>query len=527
MFGDGDFADDDGNVIVAVDDELPRAGGDALAVIGIAGQHVAGIDFGFDGGLDRDRPAIADQRCAPEHIDTAVRADPWQKGQPVARLQPLHRSACQHRAGGSGHVTKTGGLIDPEPAAAVAAARHRQGISADRDAEGRRVETVQCILSGVSRGLAKLRRVEHRQDRVGNGNLGRVAAKGAQLIRRFAAKGPVGHGAQIGGIGVLPGAVADCPPQRAVDDAFGRQGAQRVGFHRHAGRGQARVLIGRGKEELVFQRAGRPGDLGVRRRQTHSAAHPAEKLADFQPRFVDIVGQRLRIGAVPPDAVQRHRAGRGGKADHRLDPPRRHFGQPARRRIRQQFQPARHPFRRAADGNGATGDLCALRGRDGGKGVVAAGVQQQEVQPGAGVRHDIDDNLRVDRLRLQILDRGGRDRGGQQVIAPADLHAVTGIIKHRLAALAQPALKGGNVGQHGGLVAIGGLDHLEPGLPKLLGNQLGVIGRIGQRGDVDIGRIADDQSDARGRAVQLLRHGQNRQDGCRHGAGQPDQTLVG
>ena len=87
----------------------------------------------------------------------------------------------------------------------------------------------------------------------------------------------------------------------------------------------------------------------------------------------------------------------------------------------------------------------------------------------------------------------GVDR--QQVIGAADGDAVAGIEEHGDVGALRPLAEVEQLFGH--LVAgeVGAFDHLEADVAQHAGHRLGVDGRVGQRRDVLVGAVADDESD--------------------------------
>ena len=133
-----------------------------------------------------------------------------------------------------------------------------------------------------------------------------------------------------------------------------------------------------------------------------------------------------------------------------------------------------------------------------GEWVIAAGVQNHDVEAIARVTHLLDHPVRADRFDLHValpLDaRGGRD----QVVAAAELHPVARIIEKphgTRARLFQSRAEFLNRPLHGDLVGIAARNDVESQGRQCVADQFGVIGGVGQ-GAAGIIAVADDEGDS-------------------------------
>jgi hypothetical protein len=206
-----------------------------------------------------------------------------------------------------------------------------------------------------------------------------------------------------------------------------------------------------------------------------------EEAEDVQSRLVDRIDQRERERAILAGTVAGHRA--------RL------------RRVGNQRAFRRLHLRKSAAGASQPGAL---------ERIVAAGVEDQDVELRAAAAHLAQHQFRADHLEIEILPTGrvGIDR--HQEIGAVHLQSVPGIIEQRdirvrdgTAELGDRMVEADLVQVEQGIAA----DHGEPGRLQAAGHQPGVVARVGQPPDRGIGAVADHQRDSRAarREARLLR----------------------
>jgi hypothetical protein len=210
-------------------------------------------------------------------------------------------------------------------------------------------------------------------------------------------------------------------------------------------------------------------------------------------------GQRARIGAVAVIAIERDAARLGRKRN-----------QGPRRRLHLGEAPAGRAHAAVP------------------KRVVAAGVEQQQVDPCAGFFHCVEDAGQAGHLREHIafIGRMGVDR--HQVIEATGLDPVSGIIKQRdvgadqfMAEFLQGVVEGGFVEVELRAAA----DHEKAERQQRIRHQPGVGRGVGQRRHRAIGRIADHQ---RHPLVGMRRRAQARPDQeCRDHQSRHDADPTG
>ena len=143
------------------------------------------------------------------------------------------------------------------------------------------------------------------------------------------------------------------------------------------------------------------------------------------------------------------------------------------------------------------------------KRIVAAGIDDQDVERVAGGRQAIGDALDAQRLRRDVgalLDVGA-DR--HQVVDRIVFHSVTGIIEHRHRLgparldLVRESL---DIAGHAPEVAVGHLSDVESKLAQFIRHQPRIAARIAEPAELDVIGIADDERQPRRRG----RHGLSR-----------------
>ena len=230
------------------------------------------------------------------------------------------------------------------------------------------------------------------------------------------------------------------------------------------------VALRRNEIEVADHRAFLPGRLLAAGLLMHAHADPLEGVLQLQARLLDHRGQGRGVGTVRPHAVGRQLPGRRRIGD--VGPGRRiHLGQtPARR--------AKRPL----------------------VGIVPAGIQDHYIQAVAGNVHLGQHPLGADRLDIQIalaLDRGIER---YQVVHPARLDRVAGVVEQAdpvLAGRVEPNAEVYDGALHRALVGVLRLDHLEAHRAQGLGHQGGVVLGIGERRDQHVVGVPYHQRHAR------------------------------
>ena len=131
-----------------------------------------------------------------------------------------------------------------------------------------------------------------------------------------------------------------------------------------------------------------------------------------------------------------------------------------------------------------------------GEGIVATGIENDEAQL-LGRLDRLQNPVQRDRFVISVGVALKHGIHGDQIVGSVDLDAVAGIIDHRDIRIARLL---GEVAQrppHLGIFQIApGFHDVEGSLPEHLGDGRRIVGRIGERHDVLIARIADDERHA-------------------------------
>ena len=154
--------------------------------------------------------------------------------------------------------------------------------------------------------------------------------------------------------------------------------------------------------------------------------------------------------------------------------------------------------------------------------IVAAGVEDDEIELGAGALHLAQHQIGVEHLEVDVglLGRIGVDR--HEIIRAAHLHAVAGIVEQPDIGALQLRAESLHGAVEAGLVEIelrAAADQREAERAQRVGHQLGVVRGIVEPRDVAVGRVADDQRDAlvgecRDDGYEKQQAGQQGNSGC-------------
>jgi hypothetical protein len=190
------------------------------------------------------------------------------------------------------------------------------------------------------------------------------------------------------------------------------------------------------------------------------------------------VAQGFRVGAVAAAAVGGHRAGRGRVRD----------------------QDARRGF-----------DGCKTVAAEGAvvvnEWIIAAGVQNHDVEAIARIAHLFDDPIRAHCLDFHItlaLDLRGR---GNQIVLAVQLHTMARVVEkthRRGTGFLEARAEFLDRTLHRGLVCVGARNDFESQLLERLADQARIVGGVGQRAS-GVAAVADHQCDP-----GLGRHGRRR-----------------
>ncbi len=202
----------------------------------------------------------------------------------------------------------------------------------------------------------------------------------------------------------------------------------------------------------------------------HLQPDTVEQPEDVQPWLTHLVGQRHREGPVGAAAVSGDVAGLRGERDQRAF-RRAHLRQPA--------------------GNPPRAETA--------KRIVAAGVEDDDVEPRAGAVHLLQHKVGIDHLKVDVLHARGIGIDRQQPVLSLHLHAVPGVIEQRhVGTLDLPAEVLHELLEMG-LVEVGlgaAADHRKAETSQRVCDQLCVIAGIGEPLDMPISGVADHQRDA-------------------------------
>ncbi len=193
--------------------------------------------------------------------------------------------------------------------------------------------------------------------------------------------------------------------------------------------------------------------------------YPLENRFNCQTTFTNIARQGQCIMAVETISIKSHITWSGGISDQRT---------------------TCCLHRRKATRGGAEGT---------GKGVVAAGIQNNDVETGIGTAHGVEEVINVNALKLHfflVFDIGG---DGDHEIDAAHLDTVTGIIKQTDAVfiIAQGTSEIEHGTPHLLLIGIGDGGDFEADASKCFGYQFGIVFWVFQRRAARIGRVSNDQ----------------------------------
>ena len=289
---------------------------------------------------------------------------------------------------------------------------------------------------------------------------GRVAAQQQHLGQAFAAHP---HDLRVGGGGQgaedALGIVDLAHAQQLVAALGARDVLDAGGRRQHRGAGLGRDG-GLEEDELALERGALPWNLAAVGVEAHTQAHALEDLFDRHAGALDVGQQVLRVQPVGALAVAGHAARRRGKGHQR------------------------------ADGCIKLRQPAAARARGARKGVVSAGIQDDDVDAVLGRLHLVEHLLHVDRLVRHFvlaLDVGAHRH---QEVAALDLHAVAGKVEQARAAGLEAITERGDGVLQLLLRRVQPQIDLEAGLLEHLGHGRGVVGRVDERRAGVIG-IAD------------------------------------
>ena len=130
--------------------------------------------------------------------------------------------------------------------------------------------------------------------------------------------------------------------------------------------------------------------------------------------------------------------------------------------------------------------------------VVAARVQQHQVEAAPRGAHLVEYELRIDQLVFHVARAGDVGLDGNEVVPSADLDRVARVIEQGRAVPRQPAaeLADQRLELRPGHVDLWpATDEREAGLAEAPGDQPCIVARVGQRRYVPIGAVADDQGE--------------------------------
>ena len=256
-----------------------------------------------------------------------------------------------------------------------------------------------------------------------------------------------------------------------------RQRGRRLG-QRSRRRGQMKI-------EIAGQRRVVPRHLLAVGHAEHLLAHVDHDGGEVAPGRLDALGQRRRERRIASRAVERHVAGLRRVGDEGAD-PRLHLRQAAADAGRARAHRARQ--------------VAPQR-------IVAAGVEEHDVGLGFALQlHLLEHEIQRHRLEIEIalvlqlrIDR-------HQVVAPAHLQAMPGVEEDAGVGDRQRAGEVAHLQVECPLVQVEPEQHLDADFLQRGRHVGGIVGRIGERARVRIGRIADDQGDAFLRGGGLHQH---------------------
>ena len=218
-----------------------------------------------------------------------------------------------------------------------------------------------------------------------------------------------------------------------------------------------------------------PGHLCAARQLEDGAAHAPQHGRHLQSRAVDPPQERGRVGAVPVGPVEGDGAWGGGEGDD------------GARRV--------GAAREAGAGHASAGQARsgAERLREG---VVAASVEDHDRGLGRGAADLVEDLADQQGRPLQVLARAQADLGRQQVVRPLHLHPVARVEDQRDLGAARPEAERRELAAQRLQVGVDDDLHVEPHAVELRPDGLGVVPRIGERGQMRVVAVAHHQRDA-------------------------------
>ncbi len=268
-------------------------------------------------------------------------------------------------------------------------------------------------------------------------------------------------------------AVLDEGPQHLVD---GDRALDHLGSSGGPSPGRARS-----EHETRLDRAGDPGDLPVSGRLADVAAHGSERVVDVEARLLQRVGERRGVWAVDAGAVIGDLAGAGGEGQQHL----------------------------AAAGLGVGETL--LQALLGGHRVVAAGVEDEQFYADRVILDDVDEVVERDGVGDDLLGRLGPRVDRQQQVLAVVLNGVPGIVEQGHVGAGQMRADGVLKVFDRGLLDVVEKQHVEVEVGERVGDQLGVVARVGQRRE-RILAVADDDRRA---FLGVSGAGDEKAEGCK------------
>jgi len=303
-------------------------------------------------------------------------------------------------------------------------------------------------LGRLRRGLGPGRRGAQRLQPPGREAGERSVRVLRQVVLVVARVGAAGDGVPESDLHRVPRGRGD---RRRLRD--GRRG--RLG---RGGRVQVDVL---GRQRAVEERL-----LRAVGRLDHPVPDEAEHLADLHPRLPQRRDQRGGVGAVAGLAVLRHGAFLGGVGDQRV---------------------ALGLDGGEAPPDGARGAGHLLQER-----VVAAGVQDHHAQR-VGALDRPQGEFQRHRLEIHVPVGFERRVDRDQIVAPVHLDAVAGVVDDRDLGVGGIPLEALQRAQKLDLAEVLMVVDDEAKTPQHVGEVRGVVGGIGERGDIGVGGVADHQ----------------------------------
>ncbi len=136
----------------------------------------------------------------------------------------------------------------------------------------------------------------------------------------------------------------------------------------------------------------------------------------------------------------------------------------------------------------------SARAKAAGKGIVAAGIEDHDIEAVAGVVHLRQHHADVNGFIFDLFFVFDLSPDGDEVVPSIDLHPVAGVVEEADAALEEPLAKGLDVLFHLFLAEVHLFDHVEPQASKERAHGQRIVWRIAQ-GDGFVGAVADHQGD--------------------------------